>query len=115
MGAACLGPLFSRKSRGFDVCTRECMGLNASGHAPCPRMPLLGYGAASCGAVSAQALVRRRGRDSPQSAFSYLRESILFRIIKEQRLFSSFAEKIVMGVQARGKLQDSKVYLEEER
>jgi len=42
-------------------------------------------GAASCGAASTQALVRRRGRDSPQSAFHQRsRESMRHGATKEK-------------------------------
>ena len=62
----------------------------------------------------AQALAASR-RGSPQSAFSHLRESILFCITKEKQLFSLSAEKIVIAGMTRKKLQELERDLEAER
>jgi hypothetical protein len=42
----------------------------------------------------------------PPSAFSHLRESILFRITKEKKLFSWLAEKIIMARLSHEKWQE---------
>jgi hypothetical protein len=61
-----------------------------------------------------QALVASR-RGSPQSAFAYPRESILFRITKEKQLFSWLAEKRVIDERMYEKWQEVKVDMEEKK
>ena len=74
-----------------------------------------GLEAASCGARQYAGPVAASKRGSPRSAFSHLRESILFHITKEKQLFSWLAEKRVIDGRAREQWQEVKVDMAEER
>jgi hypothetical protein len=89
MGSAYTGLLYVKIVR-FDIFDifNALRGVKNRWHGdtPCPRMlSHKAMGAASCGAASTRALVRRRERDSPQSEIHHLfRESIPDRVTKEK-------------------------------